>query len=61
MTDIIENVTEHITEVKDFFIGFISFFTDSINMIPSPFKEIILAFLPIAIIIIALNIWGDLK
>lgn len=61
MTDIIENVTEHITEVKDFFISFISFFTDSINMIPSPFKEIILAFLPIAIIIFALNIWGDLK
>lgn len=61
MIDIIENIVDHIVEVKDFFVNFFNFFVDCVNMIPSPFKEILLTFLPIFVIIIGLKIWGDIK
>lgn len=56
MADLFDNISNAISSIKDFVVGFFEISTTIIGLIPSPFKEILLIAIVIIVALVAIKI-----
>lgn len=61
ITNIFGNISDFVTDIKEFFISYFDFFKYIISFFPSPFKEIIISVLTITIVIIVVKVIDLIK
>lgn len=61
ISDIVSDLLSFIDNITQLITNFFKFFVEIVNYIPTPFREILIAFSLIMAVLIVIKIIGDLK